>query len=593
MNQRVVPPSREVQAEARARAERLAGGLFAHQVEGVAFLLGRRRAILADDMGLGKTRQSIVALTESAPTGPYLVICPASVKQNWRREIHAVLPHASVSIINRAEVPAAGWTGWVIINYDLLARHEAALAALPWTAIVFDEAHYLKNHKSKRSRIGRRLADAVGPDGIIHTLTGTPLTNRPRDLFPLLQVIRHPMARSFLSFAKRYCAAVRNEYGWVTDGASNLGELRTELHGVMLRRMKDDVLDLPPKVRTWLDVDVADGTGRREARRVIEILISARHGPQAAGTRDARGHLLAELTVARRKIAIAKVNHTIDLVEGAVTQGEKVLVFTCFGEPAERIAAHFGDAALMLTGETPMRERQPMIDAFQTDDRVRVLVANIMVGGVGLNLTAARQVVFNDLDWVPANHWQAEDRAYRIGQTGTVNVSYLVAGGTIDEFVASTLATKSQLIDAVVEGEAPAESVLDALERLVSEISPRLADAESAATSDDAVDRLLVEVSRSFSQHTVADTESLRQAGLTPEALAKLANALAGRPAARYLVKSASKPGVSYELEVDGADVTCSCPGFEYRGACAHARSLKAALVAGRVPPAEFEPQFP
>jgi SWI/SNF-related matrix-associated actin-dependent regulator 1 of chromatin subfamily A len=544
-------------------------------------------------MGLGKTRQSIVALAESAPAGPYLVICPASVKQNWRREIHAVLPDAGVAIINPAEVPAAGWSGWVIINYDLLARHEDALVKLPWAGIVFDEAHYLKNHKSKRSRIGRKLADAVSADGIIHALTGTPLTNRPRDLFPLLQVIKHPMARSFLSFAKRYCAAVRNDYGWVTDGASNLGELRTQLHGVMLRRMKDDVLDLPPKVRTWLDVDVADGTGRREARKVIEILIGARHGPQAAGMRDARGHLLAELTVARRKIAVAKVNHTIDLVEGAVTQGEKILVFTCFGEPAERITAHFGDAALMLTGETPVRDRQPLIDSFQTDDRVRVLVANIMVGGVGLNLTAARQVVFNDLDWVPANHWQAEDRAYRIGQTGTVNVSYLVAGGTIDEFVASTLATKSQLIDAVVEGAAPPESVLDALERLVTTISPRLPEASGEAVSDDAVDRLLQEVTRSFSQHTVADTASLRQAGLTPEAIAKLASALAGRPAARYLVRSASKPGVSYELEVDGADVVCSCPGFDYRGACTHARTLKAALVAGRTPPVEFEPQFP
>src|SRR5688500_14789443 len=119
------PPSNEVRAEALARAERLAAGLFPHQVEGLAFLLGRRRAILADDMGLGKTRQSIVALTEAAPTGPWLVVCPASVKRNWVREILAARPHDTVQIVGPADPPAPGYTGWVVINYDLLGKVDA------------------------------------------------------------------------------------------------------------------------------------------------------------------------------------------------------------------------------------------------------------------------------------------------------------------------------------------------------------------------------------------------------------------------------------------------------------------------------------
>jgi hypothetical protein len=100
-------------------------------------------------------------------------------------------------------------------------------------------------------------------DRAVYALTGTPLTNRPRDLFPLLQLCAHPLARSFLSFAKRYCAAYQNEYGWVTDGASNLEELAVQLHGIMLRRSKDDVLELPPKLRTWLPVEVAGDTGAK------------------------------------------------------------------------------------------------------------------------------------------------------------------------------------------------------------------------------------------------------------------------------------------------------------------------------------------
>jgi SWI/SNF-related matrix-associated actin-dependent regulator 1 of chromatin subfamily A len=577
VNRPITPPSREVQEHANRRAHALAEGLFAHQVEGVAFLLGRRRAILADDMGLGKTRQSVMAMTEAAPAGPYLVICPASIKRNWTREIMAARPGSETAVVGPGVVPAPGFGGWVIVNYDILGKTIDALLQHTWSGIVFDEAHYLKNHTSQRSRLGRRLAEAAGPDVLVHLLTGTPLTNRPRDLFPLLQLSRHPMARSFLSFAKRYCAAVHNGYGWVTDGASNIGELSLQLHGLMLRRTKDDVLDLPPKVRTWLPVDVPDGTARRESRKVLELLIKG-EGEEGRRRGGARVMLLGELTKGRRKLAIAKTKHTIDLVQSAVEQGEKVLVFSCFAEPVETMAAHFGRAALTLTGETPTGERPDIVDAFQGNDDVRVLVANILVAGVGLNLTAARQVVFNDLDWVPANHWQAEDRAYRIGQTATVNVSYMVAAGTIDEFVARVLETKASLVEAVVEGRAFPADVLTTLASLVSSFSPQLAEHNE---DEDAVDRLLREVTRGFEQKSLIAAQARARSGLAADAIARLAQVLAGTPRARYRVRSSRKAGVYYVLEVDGPDIVCDCPGFSYRGNCTHARTLKAALNGG------------
>src|SRR5690606_22671070 len=277
-----------------SRAESIARGLFPHQIEGVAFLLRRRRAILADDMGLGKTRQAIVAMRNAEPEGPYLVVCPASVKRDWVREIGLVLPGAPVRILDGDSAPIALEGGqaptataearrnrgkpratraaqldlwrsavadgplprhaWAVVNYDILARHVDALERVPWAGLIFDEAHYIKNHGSQRSRHARRLVDAATerrPGGpAVYALTGTPLMNRPRDLFPLLQLAGHPMGRSFLSFAKRYCAAQHNGYGWVTDGASNLEELAVQLQGVMLRRAKTDVLELPPKLRT-------------------------------------------------------------------------------------------------------------------------------------------------------------------------------------------------------------------------------------------------------------------------------------------------------------------------------------------------------
>jgi SWI/SNF-related matrix-associated actin-dependent regulator 1 of chromatin subfamily A len=431
---------------------------------------------------------------------------------------------------------------------------------------------------------------------VLHALTGTPLTNRPRDLFPLLQLVGHPMARSFLSFAKRYCAAEHNGFGWVTDGASNLEELRVQLHGVMLRRTKDEVLDLPPKIRSWVPVTVPDGTGRKETRRVLETLIAGSLGRDRGvvnGDHDSDGgapgqdriRLLGNLTKARQQIAKAKVANTIEFVDGVVAQGEKVIVFSCFEEPVGRIAEHFGDQAVLISGATPSAKRQQIVDRFQNDDGVRVMVANLIAGGVGLNLTAARQVVFNDLDWVPANHWQAEDRAYRIGQAATVNVTYFMAEGTVDEFVGRTLEAKSALIEAVVEGRAgdvPARDLFSELEELVRTLSPSLASLKEGESGEDPVDRLLREVSRAAAERDVpeqrrASRDALRR--LPAEALLGLARALSGPATNRYRASSSSKPGVYYVLDVDGGDVSCTCPGFEYRGACAHSRALKAALT--------------
>jgi SWI/SNF-related matrix-associated actin-dependent regulator 1 of chromatin subfamily A len=370
----------------------LSRGLFPHQIEGVAFLLGRRRAILADDMGLGKTRQVVVALRHVAPEGPYLVVCPASVKRNWAREIEIAAPGASTHIIEAGSEPFTT-QDWVIVNYDILSKHIAALGRARWAGLVFDEAHYLKNHRSARSRLARQLADRAksypGREPAVYLLTGTPLTNRPRDLFVLLQLVGHSLGRSFLAFAKRYCAAEKNDYGWQTGGASNIEELTVQLHGVMLRRSKDQVLALPPKLRTWLPVEVPKGTGVRDMRKVIELLIGRE--PVAPGSsvgdRELRGRLLHAVTRARQTLAAAKADATLDLVTGTIEQGEKAIVFSCFEAPLQKFARHFGGAAVLLTGKVPADRRQPLVDRFQHDEGVRVFLANIHAGGVGLNLT--------------------------------------------------------------------------------------------------------------------------------------------------------------------------------------------------------------
>jgi hypothetical protein len=373
----------------------------------------------------------------------------------------------------------------------------------------------------------------------------------------------------------------------------------------MLRRSKDHVLSLPPKLRTWLPVEVPPGTGAREIREVMDLLVGRSGGPAgdpgAVADGRVRTRLLALLMKAREKLAGAKVGAASDFVTGAIEQGEKVIVLSCFDEPLLRLAKDFREAAVLLTGRTPVPKRQALVDRFQQDEDVRVFLANIIAGGVGLNLTAASQVVFNDLDWVPANHWQAEDRAYRIGQTRTVNVTYLIASGTVDDFVQAVLETKGALVSAVVDGEALggdlSGSVLDELQRALRVISPGLADTSVRTVDEDLIERLLRDACDELRRVQDPRSEQV-EASRRPEeidalrrALEALARVLSGPSVNCYRIASTSHPGVHYVIADDGTDVTCTCPGFEYRGQCRHARDVKAALAAGKAVPPAYVPQ--
>jgi SWI/SNF-related matrix-associated actin-dependent regulator of chromatin subfamily A-like protein 1 len=375
-----------------------------------------------------------------------------------------------------------------------------------------------------------------------------------------------------------------------------------QLHGVMLRRSKDDVVALPPKLRTWLPVAVPTGTGVRAIQKVLALLTGKAEARPLSISRlvDARkrGRLLAFITEARQALAIAKAAATLDFVRGAAEQSEKIIVFSCFDGPIRKLARDLGRMAVVLTGKTPGAARQDVVDRFQHDESVRVFLANIIAGGTGVNLTAASQVVFNDLDWVPANHWQAEDRAYRIGQTRTVNVTYVVAENTIDDFVQAVLEAKAAIVSAIVDGQSIAGDlggdVLGELQHALHALTSGRDDSAGAASEDERVARLVKQVSEEFRrrhQGVVPGTTALRSAAdvnAFERALERLAKALSGSPARRFRIASTSHGGLEHEITVADADVTCSCPGFEYRGQCRHARDIKTALATGQRVPALY-----
>ena len=449
------------------------GLLYPHQADGVAFLISKGRAILGDDMGLGKTRTAIVGMQIAAPTGMILVVCPASLKLNWRREIRMVDPEAKVEVVGIPDRKLAELR-WVIVNYDLLAKNAERLHGIPWSGVILDEAHFIKNNSQRTSHCLKLLGvsnDArsplIGPRQV-YLLTGTPLTNRPKDLFNLLRCVGHPSARSFISFAKRYCDAYKNDYGWVTTGASNLEELNLLMKEVMLRRKKDEVLDLPPKIRSWVPLAIESAAALNAQRSFAQWFAAS------DASRPNDKDFLARLTKVRVALHKAKHRAVEERVRDVIATGQKVIVFTAFTDGLRKHKAVFGNECVTISGANTAEQRTLAVDHFQGDPKVRVAVCNIVAGGVGVTLTAATHVIFQDLDWVPANHLQAEDRAYRMGQTERVTVEYMLADGTLDVYIADLLETKIRHIGVVEADELPNTSVLDELYVKLLALGPAL-----------------------------------------------------------------------------------------------------------------------
>jgi SWI/SNF-related matrix-associated actin-dependent regulator 1 of chromatin subfamily A len=506
-------------------------------------------------MGLGKTRQAIAGMQVAAPTGMILVVCPASLKLNWRREIRMVDPDAKIEVLGVANGEQLD-PRWVIVNYDILAKNAERLHRIPWSGVVLDEAHFIKNNSQRTSHCLKLLgvsndarAALIGP-GQVYLLTGTPITNRPRDLFNLLRCVGHPSARSFISFAKRYCDAYRSDYGWVTTGASNLEELNVLMKEVMLRRMKDEVLDLPAKIRSWVPVSVESAAALNAQRSFAQWFA----GSDASRPNDK--DFLARLTKVR--VALHKAKHPAveERIRDVVSTDRKVIVFTVFTEGLKKHKAVFGDRCVTISGSDNAEQRMEAVDRFQNDPEVRVAVCNIIAGGVGVTLTAGTHVIFQDLDWVPANHLQAEDRAYRLGQTDRVTVEYMLADGTLDVFIAELLEAKLRVIEAVESEEVPNASVLDELYAKLRSLGPALLHENKALQATGEIrDRL----------------EALAKSGGIPQAAdAPLLSA------GVHEFKSSREPSKVYRVTFGHAGhLECTCEGFRWRGNCKHVREVR------------------
>ena len=482
-------------------------GLLPYQREGVAFLLRTRRAFLADEMGLGKTAQALVAL-RMAGAYPAVVLCPASLKVNWARELRRWTPDASVAVVSgqQAMPPADLRADVLVLNYEILQFHMPALQKLRLKGLVVDECHRVKNPRTKATRCVTRLSGRIhgvkpGPrarasvpeaaearlDHLVLLLSGTPVINRPVELLPQLLIlgVLGEMFDSQDDFLQRHTDpkevvhAPRAPWGQVWDysGAANLTELHACLRQhCLIRRLKRDVLPQLPRKRHHVLLMAGDPDAMREyaackeelRQECAQGLWSREWGPGGAHL-----VLLGRLRViaARAKLrAVREWTHEFfalgDETEpegrraGPPRRPKKVVIFAWYNDIIRAISNQYPPTqCVVISGDTAVAARDEAVRVFQEDPRVRVAVCSIAVAGVGLTLTAAADVLFAELAYTPAAHRQAEDRCHRLGQPEKVTVWYLIAQGTTDERAYEILQRKRQLVDAVTDGVAEGSGV--------------------------------------------------------------------------------------------------------------------------------------
>ena len=417
-----------------------------HQKEAIKSLVENKKFILADDMGLGKTTSTIIAALETGAK-KILIICPASLKINWQREIENY-SNRPTSIIEGKK-----WedSDFIIINYDIIKnfhdekkKSDSVLLKTKFDLVIIDEAHYIQNKQAQRTKL---INDFVSNVDRLWLLTGTPITSRPINYFNLLNLIECPVAKNWMAYVKRYCNGFQFQAGrrkiWNVSGASNLEELRDRTAPLVLRRLKENVLDLPDKIITPVYL-------RLKSKEYEALMGEYYDWYDKNGESDSLTLQFTKLTKVRQVIAEEKVPSTIEICENIVEQGKKVIVFTNFTKTLEMILEHFGKKAVRLDGQMSQKERQMSVDRFQNEDDVMVFVGNIKAAGVGITLTAGEAVVMNDLSFLPSDHSQAEDRSYRYGQKNNVLVYYPIFDNTVEGIIYDILKKKKDIFETVM-----------------------------------------------------------------------------------------------------------------------------------------------
>lgn len=429
---------------------------YPFQEIGAQFLASHQNALLADEQGLGKTVQAILAINNRGMS-KVLIVCKAGLKLNWEIELKRWLEDKSlkIQVLSGTKDKLRSQTDIVIVNYDLIAISKniyEQIVSRTYHVGVFDEAHYLKGRTTKRTK-AILLKHGVAAHCMTRWfMTGTPVLNRPEELYPILKScapeVIYPYT-SFESFARKFCDAWWDGFQLVSKGASSTEELNRRLtKDFMLRRLKKDVLtELPDKTYQLISVPPANAhIAELSTKEFSWGKNEARKGFSESG--------VDHIAILRHQLALSKVERAAAHIEDLLLENSKVVVFAYHRDVISELnqkLCHYGVHA--ITGNTPNIMRQIYVTNFQEDPKKRIFLGQFQAAGDGITLTAASTAVFVESSWTPGEIEQAADRIHRIGQKKAVLIQFLVIERSLEEHMLRIAIDKRHTIKEIIDGD--------------------------------------------------------------------------------------------------------------------------------------------
>ena len=476
------------------KTEHLGRKLKALQKEGVKFLLSNKKCILADGMGSGKSIQSIVA-SICTNVDKILIICPASVKSTWKRELRYYVDEKDITIVN-----GNNWgetTKFTIINYDILdnfytvptenvieevvtkdennnivtklvtktkkstkkavieeCMKNSRLFQEKFGCVIVDEVHRMVNNKSIRYQVIDDLFKRTRPP-FRFLLTGTPMTNKPMNLYYILKLIDAEVTNDYQFYVKRYCGGKEMKLRTgkkilIANDATNLDELKEKIKHIYIRRLLSQMTDMVKKNIEVKEYDLNE----KQTTRYNELWDEYVKAQEEKGNNDSEAYRqLVEGTIIRQYLAKEMIPNTIHLAEEIIDNGEKVIISCTYTEEVNELKKYFNKIAVVYDGKMTSKQKDKSEYEFMNNPKIKVFIGQIDSASVGLTLTAATKLIFNSFSFSSHVLKQMEDRIYRLTQTKDVTCYYQVFTDSISQHVYNTVLKKELMANTIIKSE--------------------------------------------------------------------------------------------------------------------------------------------